>query len=333
MAGLIFSGVSILLFPVSLAGYIIWIGKGILSKDDSGVSKTAQGPLSARWTQHQLGVRQDEAANRLLPVMPGVPPLGFHLVSWPTLLAHRLSGYVPRAFRYPYEGEVPVQYEASARQTFFDHVAERQLPGMAQFVVLGAGFDTRCYRLPAESRARCFEVDTPQTQAVKRRLLEQTGVDTLRVTFVAADFEKGDWLEQLVQAGFDPEKPALFLWEGVTMYLERAAVESTLRKIAGTAPGSVVAFDYFTTEPLTSQSLYWRYGRYMTRAAGEPLVFGIDSTPPAADRLSEFVRGCGLEVSEQRTLGTEAEGKRAWGGFAVGVVPSCCSFSGFSPRT
>ena len=44
-----------------------------------------------------------------------------------------------------------------------------------------------------------------------------------------------DWLEKLVQAGFDPDKPTFFLWEGVTMYLDREAVESTLRKIAGTA--------------------------------------------------------------------------------------------------
>ena len=51
----------------------------------------------------------------------------------------------------------------------------------------------------------------------------------------AADFEKEDWLTRLVQAGFDPGKPALFLLEGVILYLDREAVESTLRKIASTA--------------------------------------------------------------------------------------------------
>ena len=104
------------------------------------------------------------------------------------------------------------------------------------------------------------------------------------------------------------------------MYLDREAVETTLRKIAGTAKGSVVAFDYFTTEPLESQALYWRYARAMTRAAGEPLKFGIDSTPPSSERLAEFLRSCGLSLGEHRTLGQETEGNRAWGGFATAIV-------------
>jgi O-methyltransferase involved in polyketide biosynthesis len=123
-----------------------------------------------------------------------------------------------------------------------------------------------------------------------------------------------------VDAGFDPGKPALFLWEGVMMYLDKEAVETTLHKIASTAKGSVVAFDYFTNEPLESRALYWRYGRAGTRAAGEPLKFGVDSTPPSRERLAELLQSCGLALVEQRTLGQETEGKRAWGGFATATV-------------
>jgi len=157
-------------------------------------------------------------------------------------------------------------------------------------------------------------------QTIKRALLTKTGVDAGRVTFVAADFEKDDWLAKLVEAGFDPAKPALFLWEGVTIYLDCQAVEATLRTIAGTAAGSMVAFDYFTTESLESAALYWRYARWATKAAGEPLKFGIDSTPPSRQRLAEFLQACGLSLGEQRTLGQETAGQRAWGGFATAVV-------------
>jgi methyltransferase (TIGR00027 family) len=320
MAAVVFYLLSILLFPVSLTGYVIWIGKGVLGRKTAGVSATAQGPLAARWTEHNLGTRPDEPADRLLPLLPGVPPLALWLTAAPMLLAHRLTGYVPKAFRYPFEGDVPPQYEASARQAFFDTVVDRYLPGIAQFVILGAGFDTRAYRLPRDGRVRSFEVDTPKTQAVKCEMLDKAGIDTTGVTFVAADFEKEDWLARLVDAGFDSGQPALFVWEGVMIYLNREAVETTLRKIAGTARGSVVAFDYFTTEPLESQALYWRYGRAMTKAAGEPLTFGIDSTPPSRERLAELLRSCGLSLGEQRTLGQETEGKRAWGGFAIAVV-------------
>src|SRR5204862_6805551 len=102
------------------------------------------------------------------------------------------------------------------------------------------------YRLPPQTHVRCFEVDMPRTQAFKRAMLRRAGLDASRVTFVPADFEREDWFEKLLAAGFDPSRPTFFLWEGVTMYLGRPAVESALGSIAGTAPGSAVAFDYFT---------------------------------------------------------------------------------------
>jgi methyltransferase (TIGR00027 family) len=316
----IFLLLSVLLFPVMLLGYLIWIGKGIMRGSSSGVSATAQGPLFNRWIQHNFGVRPDEPANRLMMVLPGVPPLGLRLVAGPALFAHRLSGFVPRAFRYPFEGEIPMQYEASARQSFFDAAVERHLVGATQFVILGAGFDTRAFRLPRDARVRSFEIDTPRTQAIKREMVAKTGIDTTGVTFVAADFEKDDWFKLLVDAGFDPAQPALFIWEGVIMYLDKEAVESTLRKIAGAARGSVLAFDYMTTEILESRALYWRYARAMTKLAGEPLTFGIDSSPPSRERLVELLRRCGLSLGEHRTLGQETGGKRAWGGFATAIV-------------
>ncbi|MFB3765029.1 MAG: class I SAM-dependent methyltransferase [Methanotrichaceae archaeon] len=316
----VFYVLNILMFPVTLIGYVIWIGKAYLAGRKSGVSTTAQGPLSVRWFMHNLGTREDEPANQLMMLLPGVSSLGVRLGAGPMLLAHRMTGYVPRAFRYPFEGDVPVQYEASARQAFFDAVIDRYLDEITQFVILGAGFDTRAFRLPKDTSVRSFEIDAPETQAIKRKMLEKAGIDSTGVTFVAADFEKDDWLIRLVEADFDPNKPALFLWEGVIMYLDREAVEATLRKIASNAKGSVVAFDYFTTEPLDSQALYWRYARATTRAAGEPLKFGIDSTPSSRERLVEFLQSCGLTLGEHRTLGQETEDKRAWGGFAVAIV-------------
>jgi methyltransferase (TIGR00027 family) len=320
MAALGFTILNILLFPVTLLGYVIWVGTIVTRGKASGVSTTAQGPLAAKWTMHNLGVRRDVAADRLLSILPGVPPVARNLTGFPMLLAHRLTGYVPMAFRYPFEGEVPPQYEASARLTFFDQQVERFLPGISQFVILGAGFDTRPYRLPENTPVKSFEVDEAKTQAVKRALLEKAGIDASKVTFVAADFETEDWLHMLTDTGFDRGRPALFLLEGVMIYLDRAAVEDTLRKVASCAKGSVLLFDYFTTEPLESKSLYWRYGRWATRAAGEPLTFGVDSTPPSRERVSELLQSCGLKLLEQRTLGRETATERAWAGFAVAGV-------------
>lgn len=319
-AAIRFGVLSLLMSPVSAIGYVLWIVKGVLLSSKSGVSSTAQSPLTARYALHKIGIRDDEAAGQLLPLLPSVPPLALRMALGPTMLAHRLTGYLPKAFRYPFEGEVGEAAEASARQTFLDAVVDHYLPQLTQFVILGAGFDTRAYRLSPEANVRSFEVDAAKTQAVKRDLLQKAGVDTSRVKFVPADFEVEDWLARLIDSGFDRSRPALFLWEGVTMYLDRPAVEDTFRKIATTAKGSVVAFDYFTTEALVSKSLYWRYGRYATKAAGEPLKFGIDSTPPSRERLAEFLRTCGLSLDQHQTLGKDTEANRAWGGFATVVV-------------
>src|SRR4029453_15868498 len=94
-----------LMSPVILVGYLMWVSK-LLAAGRSGVSVTAQGPLSARFSEHNFGTRQDEAADRLMRALPGVSRLGLRLTTGPVLLAYRLTGYVPRAFRYPFEGEV-----------------------------------------------------------------------------------------------------------------------------------------------------------------------------------------------------------------------------------
>jgi methyltransferase (TIGR00027 family) len=316
---LIFFFIVLLLLPVTVAGYVLWVARAYAARS-SGVSRTAQGPLSARWFQHRLGMRRDEPANRLLMVLPGVSPLAVRMVFGPMLLAHRLTGYVPQTFRYPFDGEMSLQNQASARQTFYDSVVDRYLAGVQQFVILGACFDTRAFRLHEGTPVRSFEVDTPRTLAITQDVLRRAGVDPGGVTFVAADFEREDWLVRLVAAGFNTTRPALFVWEGVTPYLERDAVVDTLRKISGTAPGSVIAFDYVTTELLESQSLYFHVVRASLRAGGEPLKFGIDSTPPSSERLAELLRSYGLSLTEQNTLGAETGGRRAWGGLAIAVV-------------
>jgi methyltransferase (TIGR00027 family) len=287
----------------------------------TGASATVLASLYTRYMQHLLGTRRDEPAARLIRAMPSVWQPGLRLITAPSDAAHRLTGYVPRLYRYPYPGDPPMIHQSAARTTFYDEAVERYLPRVEQLVILGAGFDTRAYRLPEDTRVRCFEIDEPTTQAFKREVLRKAGIDTSRVTFVPADFEEHDWLQRLVEEGFDPAKRTFFTWESVSMYLDRASVEATLRKVASSAPGSAIAFDYMSSEMIHGGSLFWRYGRAVINAAGEPWKFGIDNTPPVRRRVAEFLAGCGLELAEQRNFGPETERERAPAGFAIGVVP------------
>jgi methyltransferase (TIGR00027 family) len=314
----IFRLIQIAWLPITLISYVFFVIKLIIFSRKSGVSSTTLASLYTRWMQHKLGTRLDEPAVRLMMVLPNVSHLGLRLVTGGTLLAHRLTGYVPAIYRFPFEGEPQMAQEPAARTTFFDAALARHLSDIDQLVILGAGWDTRSYRMP--KAIHCFEIDTPKTQESKRQMLKKAGLDATRITFVPADFMKEDWLEKLAHAGFDPHKPTFFLWEAVTMYLDREAVESTLRKIASTASGSAVAFDYFHADLIGAQSPFWRYARAVTNAIGEPFTFGIDSTKPSSKYVAAFLASCGLSMEEQRNFGQETDRKPAMGGFTAAIV-------------
>lgn len=152
--------------------------------------------------------------------------------------------------------------------------------GIRQFVVLGAGLDTRAYRFaPRLHDVRVFEVDHPSTGAWKRERLHKA----LRrlpgnVAYVSVDFESHSLAERLVSAGFDPTLSTFFLWEGVMMYLTPAAIDETLSFLSQTAPGSTLAFEYFYADVFDHPDRYYGARKLFdyVQARGEPYVFGID---------------------------------------------------------
>ena len=245
-AALLSALIWIAFLPVVLvAGTAYLVHRTLLSRK-LGVSATALGPMSTRWLQHQLGLRPDEACAKLIKVLPNHSYAGLYAAVFPVLLSHRLTGFVPRSLRYPYEGIPPVQHQTQVRSTFVDAAIEKYLPGVEQFVELGAGYDTRTVQLRPNHRIRCFEVDLPGTQQLKLKLLQQCGVDTRGVTFVAANFLTDDWLDKLVKAGFDLRKPTVLSLGRRDLLLEPRGDGKNLSYDCPGAPGSVVVFDYAT---------------------------------------------------------------------------------------
>jgi methyltransferase (TIGR00027 family) len=128
-----------------------------------------------------------------------------------------------------------------------DLVTEEVGGGVGQYVILGAGLDTFAQRRPdLAERLRVFEVDRPGPQAWKQRRLAELGLDAPpSPTFVPVDFEAGaSFIARLPGAGFDPQRPAVVTSTGVTMYLTREAVDTTLRQVATLAPGSTLAMTF-----------------------------------------------------------------------------------------
>src|SRR5215216_2692143 len=165
----------------------------------------------------------------------------------------------------------------TARERYIDDFLKTCLSeGLDQVVVLGAGFDTRAYRIAGIEQTRLFEVDHPATQKVKLKRLKKV-IDPLpgHVTFIPVDFNTQTLAERLFTSGYNEQGKTLFIWQGVTMYLTPEGVDSTLAFIANhSGPGGAVIFDYFYNETLRDMKM--KTTRRITRVIGERLIFGID---------------------------------------------------------
>ena len=107
-------------------------------------------------------------------------------------------------------------------------------------MLAGAGFDTFAWRQPDWAKGlSIIEVDHPATQAAKQEMVAQAGLDVPdNLRFVPVDFTRQTLAEALAGYGLGLDQAVYFSWLGVSMYLEPAATERTLRAMAAFAPGS-----------------------------------------------------------------------------------------------
>ncbi len=193
------------------------------------------------------------------------------------------------------------------RERYIDDFLKAGLAeGLGQVVLLGAGFDTRAYRIPGIEQTHVFEVDYPATQEAKRKALQKV-IDPLpaHVTFVPVDFNTQSLGERLKNSDYNEPAKTLFIWQGVTYFLEAQGMDSTLDFIADhSGPGSSVIFDYMYNEIFQDPNN--SYGKALKRAArmsGEEYLFGIDrgQVEPFLNRRGfRDVRNMTLEELKQR---------------------------------
>jgi methyltransferase (TIGR00027 family) len=201
-----------------------------------------------------------------------------------------------------------------------DLVCERAEKGVGQYVILGAGLDTFAQRRPEMARkVRVFEIDKPETQAWKKRRLEELGLGIAEnLQFVPVDFEAGErWREKLARSGFRADQPAVVASTGVSMYLTKEANLASLREIAALAPGSTLAMTFLLTldliDPAERAQHEMVYER--ARAAGTPFVSFF--RPP---ELLAMAREAGFR--EARHVDRAALIARYFMGRADGLQPS-----------
>jgi methyltransferase (TIGR00027 family) len=164
------------------------------------------------------------------------------------------------------------------RTRFIDDTVQAALAqGIAQLVVLGAGYDTRPYRLPGIERARVYEVDLPSVQDDKKAKIQKAlGQMPPNVTFIPIDFDQQTLEAAFAGSNFDFSKPAIFIWEGVTQYITEGAVQQTLAFVGNTAPGSSIVFTYVLKSVIERRSTIPGADHMLDVVAKQsPWIFGL----------------------------------------------------------
>lgn len=181
---------------------------------ESGPSTSAQTVAMSRAVLTAMSVIDDSLAERML---------------------HRPQRVLAETFRLPVLkglARSPTFSFLAARTRFFDEVVTAALDdGIRQVVIVGAGYDSRTWRL-GRPEVRFFEVDHPATQRDKRRRAPPSdGPTYVPLDLVSDRLETG-----LPSAGFDPSTPAVFVLEGLIMYLPEHTVRVILTDLAGLSP-------------------------------------------------------------------------------------------------
>jgi methyltransferase (TIGR00027 family) len=168
----------------------------------------------------------------------------------------------------------------AVRERYIDDYLKTELDaGLGQVVILGAGFDTRAYRIAGIEKTRVFELDTPDTQEIKLdRIKKVINPLPAHVTFLPVDFNTQTLAECLQSSGYDEHLKTLFIWQGVTYFLTAEGVDNTLAFIAShSGPGSSVIFDYLYNEIFKDpNNSYAKSLRQAAKISGESYMFGID---------------------------------------------------------
>ena len=186
-----------------------------------------------------------------------------------------------------------------ARTILFDDVFIRALKEtIPQIVLLGAGYDTRAYRFADLNKySRIIELDNAATQNRKKKCLKKFQIEIPeQVTHISLDFNKESLKDVLQNAGYKDDKKALFIWEGVCMYLEPKSVDAIFGFITHSSHSrSVIAFDYAIT--ISDDNSHHYYGAaeiiQITKKprSKESFKFTIDE-----DKIEPFLNKRGFKI-------------------------------------
>jgi methyltransferase (TIGR00027 family) len=200
----------------------------------------------------------------------------------------KLNGFLPGLTEY-----------MIARTAYFDGLFVDALDNeIPQIVLLGAGYDTRAYRFAKQNRnTKIFELDIAPTQNRKKKCLKGAKIDIpQQVNLVPINFNEESLKDVLESTGYEHREKTLFLWEGVSYYLDVESVDATLEFVSRSLHDeNAIAFDY--TISISEEYMNDFYGArefaqtMKEHHANEELMFSVEE-----GKIKSFLEGRNLKM-------------------------------------
>ncbi len=181
------------------------------------------------------------------------------------------------------------------RKRYIDEKLIESINRIDAVLNLGAGFDTRVYRLPALTGMSVWEVDQPENIKAKQAQLRKLfGTVPANIKLVPIDFDRQKLDTTLALHDYSADRRVFFIWEAVTQYLTETGIRTTFDFLARAARGSRLAFTYVRKDFVDGQVMYGQESIYKQYIAKNKIwLFGMD---PA--QVANFLDPYGWRIVE-----------------------------------
>ena len=225
-------------------------------------------------------------------------PYAIHFLAPGYRLACRLTAFPPmeRMFYHIIQRRIPGALASGlARTRLIDDLLETALQeGTRQLIILGAGFDTRSLRLTCLQDLPVIEIDHPDTARRKLQILQHhTPTLPKNTRYLSIDFNRQSLEELFRQEAIDISIPTTLVWEGVTNYLQKEAIDAVFALAGRLTKGSSVIFTYVDKKVLEDPASYYGAERLLKDldAIEERWTFGF-----RPEELSGYLAAFGLRL-------------------------------------
>jgi len=194
-------------------------------------------------------------------------------------------GPLRRGLLWMMERSAPGAYGGLVCRTrFIDDALRGALP--CDVIIVGSGLDSRPYRMSELASTRVVEVDQPAIITAKQKVTRKLGA---HVEYVAIDFES-----ERIEDRVEVRAKTFFIWEGVTQYITRAAVDVVLEWVGRAPSGSEIVFTYVPLEVTEGRSTLFGVATAKSASRRAPWITGLDPSS-----LTVELRHFGLNLCEE----------------------------------